>query len=84
MNHVLINNNDQRVNAKFSEESLCSFLHSAKNIEFVYLILLGINSFMDNYDQSEPQPLGREKSTSVTIDKSADAGTLISLNNVTV
>ena len=33
---------------KFSDESLCSFMNSAANIEFVYLILLGINNFMDN------------------------------------
>ena len=28
---------------KFANESLCSFLNSAANIEFVYVILLGIN-----------------------------------------
>ena len=35
---------------QFSKESLCSFLNSAVNIEFVYLILVGINKFMDNYN----------------------------------
>jgi hypothetical protein len=33
---------------KFSNEPLCAFANSAMNIEFVYLILLGINNFMDN------------------------------------
>lgn len=32
---------------KFSNEALCSFVNSAMNIEFVYIILLGINNFMD-------------------------------------
>ena len=35
---------------QFSKESLCSFINSAVNIEFVYLILVGINKFMDNYN----------------------------------
>jgi hypothetical protein len=34
---------------QFSKESLCSFMNSAVNIEFVYLILVGINKFMDHY-----------------------------------
>ena len=33
---------------EFSDESLCSFMNSVANIEFVYLILLGINNFMEN------------------------------------
>mmetsp|Transcript_29301 Transcript_29301/g.44130 ORF Transcript_29301/g.44130 Transcript_29301/m.44130 type:complete len:111 (+) Transcript_29301:1152-1484(+) len=33
---------------KYSNEPLCAFANSAMNIEFVYLILLGINNFMDN------------------------------------
>lgn len=33
---------------KFSNEPLCSFVNSAFNIEFVYLILLSINTFMSN------------------------------------
>lgn len=32
---------------KFSEESLCHFVNSVMNIEFVYLILIGINNFYD-------------------------------------
>jgi hypothetical protein len=32
---------------KFTKESLDSFLYSALNIEFVYIILIGINNFMD-------------------------------------
>lgn len=38
--------NQQKV--KFSSEPLCAFANSAMNIEFVYLILLGINNFMDS------------------------------------
>ena len=34
--------------AKFADESLCSFMNSTCNIEFVYLILLGVNNFMDH------------------------------------
>jgi hypothetical protein len=34
-------------NNKFSEESLCQFVNSVMNIEFVYLILIGINNFYD-------------------------------------
>lgn len=33
---------------KFGDESLCSFMNSAANVEFVYLILLGIGNFMQN------------------------------------
>ena len=33
--------------SSFAKESLCSFLNSAMNIELVYLILLGINHFME-------------------------------------
>ena len=31
----------------FYNESLCAFVNSAMNIEFVYLILVGINNFME-------------------------------------
>jgi heme exporter protein D len=38
---------------------MCAFVNSAFNIEFVYLILLGINNFMDNrqllYDRKMEQ-----------------------------
>jgi hypothetical protein len=34
--------------AKFSKESLDSFLNSAMNIEYVYLLLLGINFTLSN------------------------------------
>lgn len=46
---------------KFSNEPLCAFANSAMNIEFVYLILLGINNFMDNQISMR----GRENSVSV-------------------
>ena len=32
----------------FANESLCSFINSAMNIEFVYLILIGINNHMED------------------------------------
>jgi hypothetical protein len=38
----------KKTKTKFAKESLCSFLNSTCNIEFVYLILLGINNFMDH------------------------------------
>lgn len=33
---------------RYSNEPLCAFANSAMNIEFVYLILLGVNNFMSN------------------------------------
>lgn len=36
-----------RKRENFTKESLDSFLYSALNIEFVYIILLGINNYMD-------------------------------------
>ena len=33
--------------AKFSKESLDSFLNSAMNIEYVYLILMGITTYLE-------------------------------------
>ena len=36
----------------YESDSLFSLIHSSKNVEYVYLILLGVNSFMENYDQS--------------------------------
>lgn len=39
-----------RKQASFASASLCSFLNSAMNIELVYLILLGINHFMENQE----------------------------------
>ena len=40
---------NSQINAQrqFSRESLCSFMNSAVNIEFVYIILVGINKFME-------------------------------------
>lgn len=46
---------------KFSDESLCSFMNSAANIEFVYLILLGINNFMENQCNDDDNRLSRLK-----------------------
>ena len=36
---------------KFSKESLDSFLNSAMNIEYVYLILLGINTYIEQQEK---------------------------------
>ena len=36
---------EEKVN--YNDESLLAFLNSSMNIEFVYLILLGVNQFMD-------------------------------------
>jgi hypothetical protein len=35
-------------NRKFAYEPLCAFANSAMNIEFVYIILLGVNNFMQS------------------------------------
>lgn len=40
--HVLFN-----TESKYSEEPLCSFLNSAINIEYVYMILTGIDIIID-------------------------------------
>ena len=40
---------------KFRKEGLNSFLNSAMNIEFVYLILLGVNNFMENQYQNQKE-----------------------------
>jgi len=37
----------KKTRAKYSSNSLDSFLNSAMNIEFVYLIIQGINCFMN-------------------------------------
>ena len=34
---------------KNDDHSLCQFMNSAMNVEFVYLILIGINNFMENF-----------------------------------
>lgn len=45
--------NTKQEKCKFCKEALCSFVNSAMNIEFVYIILLGINNFMDSVDSDE-------------------------------
>jgi hypothetical protein len=37
----------EKSKVNFANESLCSFLNSVMNIELVYLILLGVNQFME-------------------------------------
>ena len=53
---------------KFSTEPLCSFANSAFNIEFVYLILLGINNLQ------EIRQLQTEMRKSGKIDGNSKAG----------
>lgn len=43
--------NSKYKKVKFQKDELCSFLNSAMNIEFVYLILLGITNFMESTSQ---------------------------------
>ena len=54
--------------ASFASASLCSFLNSAMNIELVYLILLGINHFMENQEmlETEEATSARARSDAVT------------------
>ena len=60
---------------KFSKESLCSFMNSAMNIEFVYLILIGINNFMEKLDTNDHEKIlserngGRGLTKRITMDK---------------
>lgn len=44
---------------KISKESLQSFANSIMNVEFVYLILLGINNFMDNISTSNNKRMNK-------------------------
>ena len=39
---------------KYYDESLLSFLNSALNVEFVYLILLGVRKFLKNDKEAAP------------------------------
>ena len=36
---------------KYTNQSLCSFLNSAMNIELVYLVIIGVNHFMELQEQ---------------------------------
>ena len=56
----------QKNRPKFSRESLCSFANSAMAVEFVYIIILGVNAFMENMSYEQE-------------DQSADAGNEISI-----
>lgn len=47
--------------SKFSDGPLCHQLNSALNIEYVYLILLGINNFMENSDLNDTSNSGMYK-----------------------
>jgi len=49
----------KRKRVRYSHEPLCAFVNSAMNIEFVYLILLGINNFMDNREAIMAKNQGR-------------------------
>ena len=53
---------DGAAKQKFSSKPLCAFANSAMNIEFVYLILLGINNFLDSRDARKSSlVMGTEK-----------------------
>jgi hypothetical protein len=45
---------EKQKRAKYSKESLDSFLNSAMNIEYVYLLLLGINFTLSNEQHLNP------------------------------
>lgn len=59
--------------AKFSKESLDSFLNSAMNIEYVYLILLGINTYLGKSEEEAFAKIlyidAARKTTKITFDK---------------
>ena len=55
---------------KFSRESLCSFANSAMAVEFVYIIILGVNAFMENMaHESEDQSAEGGNSISIKRDR---------------
>lgn len=48
--------------AVYSKVSLDSFVNSAMNVEYVYLLLQGINTYLEKYDDSKvlsPTGIGR-------------------------
>jgi len=45
----------QTKNKKYSAQALCSFANSAMNIEYVYLILVGVNQFMQTISEADDQ-----------------------------
>lgn len=44
----LMSNNKETKKAAFTDDHLDSFLNSALNVEFVYILLLGITTYYDN------------------------------------
>lgn len=50
----------KRRKREFSNEALCTFVNSAMNVEYVSLILLGINEFMGIDALHSLMPLGNE------------------------
>jgi len=55
--------------AKYAKNSLDSFLNSAMNIEYVYLILLGISNFMESTSYNWQEPEGNEEDPSLKLKK---------------
>ena len=43
----------KKIKKGYEASSLCDFTHSAMNIEFVYLILISINNFMEELPQDK-------------------------------
>lgn len=52
---------------KYAKEALCSFANSAMAVEFVYIILLGINSFMDNLNVKKEQQKQDDNKISINL-----------------
>ena len=77
-------NNRKRISEiekpEYEGNSLCQFMNSAMNIEFVYLILVGINNFMENFGQDDEKShseilttRGRDEQETKKISMSKDA-----------
>ena len=54
------NSNKKVRSAKFAHEPLCAFANNAMNIEFVYIILLGINNYMNTRIMKRADSLSKE------------------------
>lgn len=67
---------EQKKSDKYAEESLCHFVNSVMNIEFVYLILIGIDNFFGrNIDAIS-------NDSKINITKGVDRITVLSISQV--
>lgn len=55
-------------NIDYTNESLLTFLSSAMNVEFIYVILLSINGFMDDLAAQDSRQIS-ESNNKMTIEK---------------